>query len=119
MDLSQIESAAEIWSNPRSSQELKSQAFDYLTQLKSDPQGWQACVTLFAKQPQTSEVVRLVCLEVVNAAVYSQALNAESLSSLWLTPQLSHFIPTQPFQPLNTKSVNIAAAKHAGPTAAL
>jgi exportin-T len=78
----QIENAAEIWSNPRSSQELKSQAFDYLTQLKSDPQGWQACVTLFAKQPQTSEVVRLVCLEVVNAAVYSQALNAESLSFL-------------------------------------
>lgn len=78
----QIASAAEIWSNPRSSQELKSQAFDYLNQLKSDPQGWQACVSLFAKQPQAPEVVRLVCLEVVNAAVYSEQLDSQALAFL-------------------------------------
>lgn len=78
----QIENAIEILSNPRSDHALKEQAFEYVNQLKSDPQGWQACTNLFSRTPRTSEVVRLVCLEVVNFAVHNQGLDAASLSFL-------------------------------------
>lgn len=79
---SQIENAIEIAWNPTSDQALKSQAFDYLHQLRSDPQAWQACVSLFTRTPRTSEVVRLVSLEIVNNAIHVHSLDAQSLVSL-------------------------------------
>ncbi|KAI1372978.1 Xpo1-domain-containing protein [Hypoxylon crocopeplum] len=79
---SQIESAIEIAWNPASNQALKSQAFDYLHQLRSDPQAWQVCVNLFTRTPSTSEVVRLVSLEIVNGAIHAQSLDTQSLVSL-------------------------------------
>ncbi|KAH8738082.1 armadillo-type protein [Ilyonectria robusta] len=78
----QVENAVEILSNPISDQSLKEQAFEYLNQLRTDPQGWQPCTTLFARTPRTSEVVRLVCLEVVNYAVHNQGLDPASLGFL-------------------------------------
>ncbi|KAF5022808.1 hypothetical protein F66182_5150 [Fusarium sp. NRRL 66182] len=80
--MAQIENAVEILSNPTSDQSYKEQAFEYLNQLRNDPSGWQACTTLFARTPQTSEVVRLVCLEVVNYAVHTQGLDQGSLGFL-------------------------------------
>lgn len=82
ISLSQVENAVEILSNPTSDQSLKEQAFDYLNQLRADPQGWQACTNLFVRTPRASEVVRLVCLEVVNYAVHTQGLDGASLSFL-------------------------------------
>ena len=80
-----MENAVEILSNPTSDQSTKEQAFEYLNQLRTDPQGWQACTNLFARTPRSSEVVRMVCLEVVNYAVHTQGLDAESLSYLKYT----------------------------------
>lgn len=65
----QIENAIEIAWNPTSDQALKGQAFQFLTDLRTDPQGWQACASLFTRTPKPSEVVRLVCLEIVNNAI--------------------------------------------------
>ena len=79
---SQIESAVEIAWNPASGQDIKAQAFDFLNQIRSDPQGWQACTTLFVRTPRASEVVRLVGLEVVNFAVHTQQLDRPSLALL-------------------------------------
>ncbi|QYS98278.1 Exportin-T [Trichoderma simmonsii] len=79
---SQVENAVEILSNPASDPSVKEQAFEYLNQLRSDPQGWQACTNLFSRIPRTSEVVRMVCLEVVNIAVHTQGLDGESLAFL-------------------------------------
>ncbi|GAB0136760.1 pre-tRNA nuclear export protein [Epichloe bromicola] len=81
----QVENAVEILSNPTSDQSVKEQAFEYLNQLRFNPQGWQACTRLFARTPRASEVVRMVCLEVVNHAVHRQGLDAESLSYLRYT----------------------------------
>ncbi|KAK7402903.1 pre-tRNA nuclear export protein [Neonectria punicea] len=78
----QVQNAVEILSNPTSDQSLKEQAFEYLNQLRTDPQGWQPCTTLFAQTPRSSEVVRLVCLEVVNYAVHTQGLDPASLGFL-------------------------------------
>ncbi|KAJ4167156.1 pre-tRNA nuclear export protein [Fusarium oxysporum] len=80
--MAQVENAVGILSNPTSDQSLKEQAFEYLNQLRNDPSGWQACTTLFARTPQTSEVVRMVCLEVVNYAVHTQGLDQASLAFL-------------------------------------
>ncbi|UKZ77365.1 pre-tRNA nuclear export protein [Trichoderma virens FT-333] len=77
-----VENAVEILSNPASDPSVKEQAFEYLNQLRSDPQGWQACTNLFSRIPRTSEVVRMVCLEVVNFAVHTQGLDGESLAFL-------------------------------------
>ncbi|KAI1773682.1 Xpo1-domain-containing protein [Hypoxylon cercidicola] len=79
---SQIENAIEIAWNPTSDQALKSQAFDYLHQLRSDPHAWQVCASLFTRIPKTSEVVRLVSLEIVNNAIHVQSLDTQSLLAL-------------------------------------
>ncbi|KAK4115171.1 Xpo1-domain-containing protein [Canariomyces notabilis] len=78
----QIENAIEIAWNPSSDQALKGQAFEFLNQLRTDPQAWQVCTDLFTRNPRASEVVRLVSLEIVNNAVHSQALDAASLAFL-------------------------------------
>ncbi len=79
---SQIENAIEIAWSPNSETTLKNQAFEYLHQLRSDPQAWQLCAALFTRSPRTSDVVRLVSLEIVNNAVQTQAFDGNSLSFL-------------------------------------
>lgn len=59
---------------------MKSQAFDYLNQLRSDPSGWQVCLALFTKTPQQPEVVRHVSLEVVNSAAQAGLIDLASLA---------------------------------------
>ncbi|KAK3356964.1 armadillo-type protein [Lasiosphaeria hispida] len=75
----QIESAIEIAWNPSSEQSLKTQAFEFLNQLRSDPQGWQICTNLFTRDPKPSDIVRLVSLEIINNAVHSESLDGPSL----------------------------------------
>lgn len=74
-----MENAIQIAWDPKSSQELKGQAFDFLHQLRDDPSGWQICLDLFTREPQTSEVVRLVSIEVVNNAIVNLRLDDQSL----------------------------------------
>lgn len=74
----QVEQAIEIAFDPRTEQHLKAQAYDFLNRLREDPNGWQVCLTLFTRTPAPSEVVRLVCLEVVNNAVQTQRLDQQS-----------------------------------------
>ncbi|KAH6719867.1 Exportin-T [Leptodontidium sp. MPI-SDFR-AT-0119] len=76
----QVENAIEIAWNPASDQTLKAQAFDFLNQLRTDASGRQACVTLFTRTPKCSDVVRLVSLDVVNNAIQTQQLDAQSLN---------------------------------------
>ncbi|KAJ5149066.1 hypothetical protein N7448_000644 [Penicillium atrosanguineum] len=75
----QVANAIEIAWNPTSDQALKSQAFDYLNQLRSDPSGWQVCLALFTKTPQQPEVVRHVSLEIVNSAAQAGLIDLVSL----------------------------------------
>lgn len=65
----QIENAIEIAWNPHADSSLKQQAFQFLANLRTDPQGWQACVSIFIRDPPAMEVVRVVCLEVINNAI--------------------------------------------------
>ncbi|KAK3069312.1 pre-tRNA nuclear export protein [Teratosphaeriaceae sp. CCFEE 6253] len=75
----QVEQAIEIAFDPRTEQQLKSQAYDFLHRLREDPSGWQVCLSLFTRAPAPSEVVRLVCLEIVNNAVQTQRLEQQNL----------------------------------------
>ncbi|KAK4193639.1 armadillo-type protein [Podospora australis] len=86
----QIENAIDIAWNPTSNQALKGQAFEYLNQLRADPQAWQVCTGLFTRSPPPSEVVRLVSLEIVNNAVHSEILDGSSL--LFLKQSLLEYI---------------------------
>lgn len=80
--LCQIENAIEIAWNPHSGAELKGQAFEYLNQVRSDPQAWQICTRLFTRTPRASDIVRHVSLELVNNAVHSESLDGPSLAFL-------------------------------------
>ncbi|KAJ5908033.1 hypothetical protein N7495_000715 [Penicillium taxi] len=75
----QVANAIEIAWNPLSESTLKSQAYDYLNQLRSDPSGWQVCLSLFTKSPQCPEVVRHVSLEIVNSAAQAGLIDLASL----------------------------------------
>lgn len=70
----QIEQAIELAFDPRTERSLQAQAYDFLNQLRDDPNGWQVCLALFTRQPTSSEVVRVVCLEILNSAVQTQRI---------------------------------------------
>lgn len=76
---SQIENAIEIVWNPTGDQALKGQAFEFLDRVRSDPQAWQVSVNIFTRSPPASEVVRHVCLEIINSGVHNQVLDRPSL----------------------------------------
>lgn len=78
----QVENAIQIAWNPNSNQELKAQAFEFINQLRTDPSGPQACLTLFTRTPKAPEVVRLVSLDVVNHAFQSQQLDVPTLNHI-------------------------------------
>ncbi|GAM83396.1 hypothetical protein ANO11243_013840 [Dothideomycetidae sp. 11243] len=75
----QVESAIEVAFSPTADPNLKSQAYTFLEQLRSDASGWQVCLALFVRSPPPSEVVRHVSLEVVNNAVQSQKVDQQGL----------------------------------------
>ncbi|KAL2824032.1 Exportin-T [Aspergillus cavernicola] len=75
----QVASAIEIAGNPSSDAAFKAQAFDYLNQLRSDPSGWQVCLSLFTKDPPQSHIVRHVSLEVVNSAAQAGLIEPQAL----------------------------------------
>ena len=77
-----MEQAIEVAWNPHSEQVLKSQAFDFLNQLRSEPQGWQICFSLALRDPRPSEVVRHVSLDVVNNAIKTGQLGDQDLAYL-------------------------------------
>ncbi|KAK5111134.1 hypothetical protein LTR62_005333 [Meristemomyces frigidus] len=76
---SQVEQVIEALFNPHSDQRIKDEAYIFLTRLRDDRDAWQVCLSLFTKTPAPGEVVRLVCLEIVNNAVQTQQLNQQSL----------------------------------------
>ncbi|CAL5872233.1 uncharacterized protein PFLUO_LOCUS6492 [Penicillium psychrofluorescens] len=76
----QVANAIEIAWNSSSDQSLKAQAFDYLNQLRSNPSGWQVCLSLFTKSPPQPEVVRHVSLEIVNSAAQAGLIDLASLA---------------------------------------
>lgn len=78
-DTSQVVNAIEIASNPASNQALKSQAFAYIEQFRSDPSAWQICLTLFTQTPQQSEIVRHACLEFLCTAAQVALIDQASL----------------------------------------
>ncbi|KAL3481789.1 Exportin-T [Aspergillus californicus] len=75
----QVANAIEIAGNPTSDAALKSQAFEYINQLRSDPAGWQVCLALFTKDPPQSHIVRHVSLEVVNSAAQAGLIDPQAL----------------------------------------
>ena len=75
----QVESAIEIAFDPTTNQSLKAQAYDYLVQLRQDPNGWRVSLALFVREPSPSEVVRHVSMDVVNNAISSRTLSQQDL----------------------------------------
>nr|POE86996.1 exportin-t [Quercus suber] len=86
----QVENAIEIAFDPRTEQNLKAQAYHFISTLREDPNGWQVCLALFMRTPSTSEVVRLVCLEIVNNAVQTQ--NLDQQSSIYVKDSLMGYV---------------------------
>ncbi|KAF2132290.1 Exportin-T [Dothidotthia symphoricarpi CBS 119687] len=76
----QVENAIQIASNPTSSQQLRGQAIDYLNQLRAQGSAWQACLTLFTRDPRPSDIIRHTSLDLVNNAVQEHRLDEQSLA---------------------------------------
>ncbi|KAI9675790.1 MAG: pre-tRNA nuclear export protein [Trizodia sp. TS-e1964] len=76
----QVERAIDIASSPTSDQSLRAQAIEFVHQLRTEPSGWQVCLTLFTRTPKSSELVRHVAIEIVGSHVREQRLDGQSLS---------------------------------------
>jgi exportin-T len=74
-----VESAIEIAYDPRSDLNLKQQAFEFLSQLRLDPQGWQVCLSIATREPWASEVARHVALDIVNDGIRRSRIDEEGL----------------------------------------
>ena len=74
-----MQNAIECAWDPRADSTLKHQAFEFLNQLRSEPQGWQICFSLAVRDPRASEVVRHVSLDIVNNAIKSRQLKEQEL----------------------------------------
>ncbi|KAF2086209.1 Exportin-T [Saccharata proteae CBS 121410] len=87
----QVENAVQIAWNPSSDYELRSQAINFLNQLRAEPTAaWQACLSLYTRSPRAEEIVRHAALEVVNSAVQSQQLDVQSL--VFIKDNLTNYI---------------------------
>lgn len=76
----QVSSIVELAFDPTTDRNLQSQAQDFLNRLRSDNEGWQVCLSIFTRsEPSPSEVVRIVCLDVVNHAVQTHRLEQQNL----------------------------------------
>ncbi|EOD45543.1 putative trna exportin protein [Neofusicoccum parvum UCRNP2] len=94
----QVENAIQIAWNPAADYELKTQAINFLNQLRAEPtQAWQVCLLLFTRDPRPNEVVRHFALEVVNNAVQTQRLDPASL--LFIRDSMLQYIRTIYQQP--------------------
>ena len=76
----QVENAIQIASSPTSDQILKGQAIEFLNRLRTEGSAWQACLSLFTRDPRPPEIVRHTCLDLVNNAVQEHRLDEQSLS---------------------------------------
>lgn len=74
-----MERAIEVAFNPGSDQSDKSQALDYLNQIRTQPQVWQVCLSFVVRDPRPSEVVRHVALDIVNEAIRAGRIDASNL----------------------------------------
>ncbi|KAF1815712.1 karyopherin-beta [Eremomyces bilateralis CBS 781.70] len=75
----QIENAVQIAWNPAADPNLKTQAINFLNQIRSDPSAGQYCLTLFVRSPKAEEIVRHFCLEVINNAIQSPQVDKQTL----------------------------------------
>lgn len=75
-----MENAIEIAFNPGSDQNTKFQALEYLNQIRTEPQGWQICLSFVVRDPRPSEVVRHVALDIINEAIRAGRLEAPNLA---------------------------------------
>ena len=75
----QVQNAIEVAFDARADVTLKSQAYDFLNQLRSEPQGWQICLSLALRDPRPTEVVRHVSLDIVNNAMKTGQLGDQDL----------------------------------------
>ena len=78
----QVENAVQIAFNPSSDQNLKSQAFTFLDQLRQDKSSWQPCLSLVFRTPRAADVVRHVSLNVINAALSTGQLDVQAILAI-------------------------------------
>lgn len=74
-----VENAIEIAFNPTSDPSLKSQALQFLDQIRSEPQTWQICLSFVIRDLKPSEVVRHVALDIINDAIRAGQLDHQNL----------------------------------------
>ena len=86
----QVENAVEILGNPTSDPALRQQAFDFVNQLRATENAWQVCTGLFTRDPRSSDLVRIACLEIINYSIHDHRLDASTL--VYLKDTLFNYI---------------------------
>ncbi|KAI5284799.1 pre-tRNA nuclear export protein [Ascosphaera aggregata] len=71
--------AIEIAANVAPDPILQGQAISYLAHLRTDPNAWPICLSIFTKTPSPSDVVRHFALEIVASATQSGLVDAQGL----------------------------------------
>lgn len=90
--LLQFEQAVAILTNPGTSPEISQQAFNYIQEVRASSDGWQPCLVLFVRDPQPSEYVRVVGLDIILAAINARINNPADESLQYIKQVLFDYV---------------------------
>lgn len=64
----------------------------FLQQVKDSPDGWQVCLPLFVRDPRSTEIVRMFCLDVLNTAIQSHYQSPQDQSLTYIKDTLVDYM---------------------------
>lgn len=65
---------------------------EFLQQVKDSPDGWQVCLPLFVRDPRPNEIVRMFCLDALNAAIQLRYQTPQDQSLTYIKDMLVDYM---------------------------
>jgi exportin-T len=84
----------DILTNPGTTQDVYTQAMNFIHEIRASPDGWQPCLSLFVRNPQPSEAVRIVGLDVILGAINARINNPTDESLQYIKQVLFEYVQT-------------------------
>ncbi|CAG8500890.1 6782_t:CDS:10 [Ambispora leptoticha] len=90
--MEQIEKAVAFALDPSAESNLKAQAMSFCEQVKSAPDGWQLCLTLFVRSPKSTPEARIFALQVLDDVLQNRITSLNATEILYIKNTLMDFV---------------------------
>ncbi|CAG8540097.1 13108_t:CDS:10 [Ambispora gerdemannii] len=90
--MEQIEKAVAFALDPSAESSLKAQAMSFCEQVKSAPDGWQLCLSLFVRSPKSTPEARIFTLQVLDDVLQNRIASLNASEILYIKNTLMDFV---------------------------